>query len=51
MHLVLVNHLGVLRLPRNSVVRLTSRSDMTIAVYHGHAVTYKQSLEGQNLPL
>ena len=30
LHLVLVNHLG--RLPRNSVVRLTVRLDMTIVV-------------------
>ena len=30
-----VNHLGGLSLPRNSVVRLTDHPDMTIAVYHG----------------
>ena len=35
MHLVLVNPLGGLSLPRNSVVRVTDRPDMTIAVYHG----------------
>ena len=32
MHLVPVNHLGGLSLPRNSVVRLTDHSDMTIAI-------------------
>ena len=31
-HKVLVNRLGGLSLPRKSVVRLTDRSDMTIAV-------------------
>ena len=35
MHLVLVNCLGGLSLPRKSVVRLTDRLDMTIAVYCG----------------
>ena len=35
MHLVLVNCLGGLRLPRNSIFRLTDRPDMTIAVYRG----------------
>ena len=34
-HLVLVNRLGGLSLPRNSVVRLTDCPDMTIAVYRG----------------
>ena len=33
MHLVLVNRLEGLSLPRNSVVRLTYRPDMNIAVY------------------
>ena len=33
MHFVLVNHLSDLSLSRNSVVRLTSCPDMTIAVY------------------
>ena len=32
MHLVLVNSLGGLSLPRNSAVRLTDRPDMTVAV-------------------
>ena len=35
MHFVLVNRLGGLRLPRNSVVRLTGRPDMTAGVYRG----------------
>ena len=39
MYLVLINHFGGLSLPRNSVVRLTDRPDMTIAVYHGHKAT------------
>ena len=34
-HLVLVNCLGGLCLPRNSVVRLNDLPDMTIDVYHG----------------
>ena len=34
-HLVVVNSLGGLRLPRNSVVRLTDRPEMTITVYLG----------------
>ena len=41
MHLVLVNCLGGLNLPRNSVVSLTDRPDMnmTIAVYRGCKAT------------
>ena len=35
MHLILVNRLGGLSLPRNSLVRLTERPDVTIDVYHG----------------
>ena len=35
MHAVLINRLGGLSLPRKSVVRLTDRPDMTIAVYRG----------------
>ena len=34
-HEVLVNRLGGLSLPRESVVRLTDRPDMTLDVYHG----------------
>ena len=39
MHEVLVNHLGGLRLPRKSVVRLTDRPDMTLDVYSGRKKT------------
>ena len=42
MHLVLVNRLGALSLPRNSVVRLTNQPIMTIAVYHGSKATKQQ---------
>ena len=35
MHLVLVNRLGGLSLPRNSVIRITDRPDMTIVVNRG----------------
>ena len=41
-HEVLVNRLGGLSLPRNSVVRLTNRPDMTIDVYHGRKTTTQQ---------
>ena len=39
---VLVNRLGGLSLPRKSVVRLTDRPDMTLAVYHGRKTTTQQ---------
>ena len=39
MHLMLVNRLGGLSLPRNAVVRLTDRLDMTIAVHSGRIST------------
>ena len=39
MHEVLVNRLGGLSLPRKSVVRLTDRPDMTLAVYRGRKTT------------
>ena len=42
MHEVLVNHLGGLRLPRKSVVRLTDRLDMTLDVYRGRKTTMQQ---------
>ena len=46
MHLVLVNRLGGLSLPRKSVVRLTDRADMTIAVYRGRKIkTQQQQLD------
>ena len=41
-HLVLINRLGDLSLPRNSVVRLTDRPDMTTAVYLGRKATTQQ---------
>ena len=40
--LVLVNCLGGLGLPRNNVVRLTARSNMTIAVNCGLKATKQQ---------
>ena len=43
MHLVLVNRSGGLNLPRNSVVRITARSDLTIAVVH-----IKQQINNNN---
>ena len=39
MHEVLVNRLGDLSLPRNSVVRLTDRPEMTLDVYRGRKTT------------
>ena len=42
MHEVLVNRLGGLSLPRESVVRLTDRPDMTLDVYHGRKTTMQQ---------
>ena len=42
MHEVLVNRLGGLSLPRNSVVRLTDRPDMTLDVYRGRKTTNQQ---------
>ena len=41
---VLVNSLGGLSLPRNSVVRLTDRPNMTLAVYRGHKTTNNSTL-------
>ena len=41
-HLVLVNCLGGLNLPRNSEVRLTDRPDMTIAVDCGRKAPAQQ---------
>ena len=38
-HAVLVNRLGGLSLPRNSVVRSTDRPEMTLAVYDGRTAT------------
>ena len=42
MHEILVNRLGGLSLPRNSVVRLTDRPDMTLDVYRGRKTTMQQ---------
>ena len=42
MHEVLVNRLGGLSLSRKSVVRLTCRPDMTLAVNRGHKITTQQ---------
>ena len=39
---VLVNPLGGLSLPRKSVVGLTDRPDMTMAVYCGHKTTKQE---------
>ena len=41
-HVVLVNCFGGLNLPGKSVVRLTDRLDITIAVYHGRKITKQQ---------
>ena len=41
-HEVLVNHLGVLSLPRKSVVRLTDRLDMTLDVCRERKTTIQQ---------
>ena len=41
-HEVLVNRLGGLSLPRESVVRLTDRPDMTLDVYRGRKTTKQQ---------
>ena len=41
-HIVLVNRLGGLSLPRKSVVRLTDCPDMTIDVYQGRKTTTEQ---------
>ena len=42
MHEVLVNRLGGLSLPRESVVRLTDRPDMTLDVYRGRKTIQQQ---------
>ena len=43
MHEVLVNRLGGLTLPRKSVVRLTDRPDMALAVYRGRKKQYNNN--------
>ena len=42
MHEVLINRLGGLNLPRQSVARLTDRHDMTLDVYPGRKATMQQ---------
>ena len=42
MHEVLGNRLGGLSLPRERVVRLTDRPDMTLDVYRGRKTTVQQ---------
>ena len=42
MHEELVNRLGGLSLPKKSMVRLTGRLDMTIAVYNGRKTAKQQ---------
>ena len=49
-HEVLVNRLGGLSLPRLSVVRLTDRPDMTLAVYRGCKTTTQHSLTRRTPP-
>ena len=44
MHEVLVNRLGGLSLPRNSVVRLADRPDMILDVYRGRKITMQQHI-------
>ena len=49
MHLVLINHLGGLNLPRNSMVRLAYNSNLTINVYFDiSSKTTNASLKGHN---
>ena len=42
MHEVLINRLGGLSLPSQSVVRLTDRPDMTLDVYRERKITTQQ---------
>ena len=49
MHEVLVNPLGGLSLPRKTVVRLTDRLDMIVAVYQGGETT--KQLQGPEMKL
>ena len=46
MHEALVNRLGGLSLPRESVVRLTDRPDMTLDVYRGRKTTTTNHTRG-----
>ena len=47
-HLLLVNRLRGLSLPRNSVVRVTDRTYMTIAVYRGPKAINQQQKQQQH---
>ena len=49
MHVVLVNRVGGLSLPRKSVVRLTDRPDMTLDVYRERKIT-KQLKNERRIP-
>ena len=49
MHEVLVDRLGGLSLPRESVVRLTDRPDMTLDVYRGRKTIMQQQLVLESL--
>ena len=51
MHEVLINLLGGLSLPRESVVRVTDRPDMTLDVYLGRKTTMQQQQQLQRLLL
>ena len=48
MHLILVNCLGGLCLPKNSTVRLTDHLHMTIVVYHGRKTLFRLCPNFQN---
>ena len=50
-HLVQVNRLGGLSLPRNNVVRVTDRPDRTIAVYRGCKATNRHQQQSLRCPL
>ena len=49
MHEVLVNRLEGLSLPRNRVVRLTVRPEMTLDVYRGRKTTMQQQQQQQTV--
>ena len=49
-HVVLVNRLEGLSLPRKSVVRLTDRPDMTLDVYRGRKKQYNNNIKIQSYP-
>ena len=51
MHEALFSRLGGLSLPRKSVVRITDRPDMTIAVYRGRKTTTQEPVSTSPLML